>query len=166
MALPLQAVSPLAASLQTVGMHACYVASVVSDSLWPHGPYPARLLCPWNSPGKNTGVGCHALLQGIFPTQGSNPHLLWLLHYRRILYCWATRKALDSVHHPTKAAKVWRLCKVTSCSVFSVRQLKRLNLDWVGRFLRSSPGSVVGLCWHHSASRLVPFQWTSEFGSK
>ena len=36
---------------------------------------PARLLCPWNSPGKNTGVGCHILLQGIFPTQGSNPDL-------------------------------------------------------------------------------------------
>ena len=37
---------------------------------------PPRLLCPRNSPGKNTGVGCHFLLQGIFPTQGSNPHLL------------------------------------------------------------------------------------------
>ena len=35
-----------------------------------------RLLCQWNFPGKNTGVGCHFLLQGIFPTQGSNPHLL------------------------------------------------------------------------------------------
>ena len=35
-----------------------------------------RLLCPWDSPGKNTGVGCHALLQGIFPNQESNPHLL------------------------------------------------------------------------------------------
>ena len=34
---------------------------------------PLRLLCPWDSPGKNTGVGYHALLQGIFPTQGSNP---------------------------------------------------------------------------------------------
>ena len=33
---------------------------------------PARLLCPWDSPGKNTGVGCHGRLQGIFPTQGSN----------------------------------------------------------------------------------------------
>ena len=32
------------------------------------------------SPGKNTGVGCHALLRGIFPTQGSNPHLVYLLH--------------------------------------------------------------------------------------
>ena len=35
-----------------------------------------------DSPGKNTGVGCHALLQGIFPTQGSNPHLLGLLHWQ------------------------------------------------------------------------------------
>ena len=40
------------------------------DSLQPHGLKPARLLCPWNSPGKNTGVGCHFLFQGIFPTQG------------------------------------------------------------------------------------------------
>ena len=37
---------------------------------------PPRLLCPWNSPGKNTGVGCHSLLQGIFPSQGLNPGLL------------------------------------------------------------------------------------------
>ena len=43
---------------------------------------PARLLCPWDSPGKNPGVGCHALLQGIFPTQGSNPRLLYLLHWQ------------------------------------------------------------------------------------
>ena len=37
---------------------------------------------PWDSPGKHTGVGCHALFQGIFPTQGSNPHLLSLLHWQ------------------------------------------------------------------------------------
>ena len=42
----------------------------------------ARLLCPWDSPGKNTGVGCHALLQGIFPTQGSNHYFLCLLHWQ------------------------------------------------------------------------------------
>ena len=41
----------------------CSVSSVVSDSLWLHGPWPARLLCPWDSPGKNTGVGCHFLFQ-------------------------------------------------------------------------------------------------------
>ena len=38
-----------------------------------------------DSPGKNIGVGCHALLQEIFPTQGSNPCLLWLLHCKWIL---------------------------------------------------------------------------------
>ena len=57
--------------------------SVVSDSLRPHGLLPARLLCPWDSPGKNTGVGCHALLQKVFPTEGSNPGLA---HCRQILY--------------------------------------------------------------------------------
>ena len=43
---------------------------------------PAKLLCPWDSAGKNTGVGCHALLQGIFPVQGSNSHFLHLLHWQ------------------------------------------------------------------------------------
>ena len=41
----------------------CQVSSVVSDSLRPHGLQPIRLLCPWDSPGKNNGVGCHFLLQ-------------------------------------------------------------------------------------------------------
>ena len=46
--------------------------SVVSDSLRPHGLSTTRLLHPWDFPGKSTGVGCHFLLQRIFPTQGSN----------------------------------------------------------------------------------------------
>ena len=45
-----------------------------------------QVLCPWDSPGKNTGVGCYALLQGIFLTQGENLRLLHLLHFRQILY--------------------------------------------------------------------------------
>ena len=61
------------------GMCVCEVASVVSDSLWPHGLYPARLICLWDSLGKITGVGCHALLQGLFPTQESNPYLFMSL---------------------------------------------------------------------------------------
>ena len=44
---------------------------------------PATLLCPWDSPGKNIGVGFHALLQGILLIQGSNPCLLQLLHCRQ-----------------------------------------------------------------------------------
>ena len=61
----------------------------MSDSVWPHRRQPTKLLRPWDSPGKNTGVGCHFLLQEIFLTQGSNPHLLLC---RQILYCWATRE--------------------------------------------------------------------------
>ena len=49
--------------------------------LTPHGLEPARLLCPWDFSGKTTGVGCHLLFQGIFPTHGSNSHLL---HCRQI----------------------------------------------------------------------------------
>jgi len=55
--------------------------SVISYSLQPYGPWPVRLLCLWDSPGKNTGVGYHALLQGIFLTQGLNSSLLHLLHW-------------------------------------------------------------------------------------
>ena len=53
--------------------------SVVYVLLWHHGLLAARLLSLWNSPGKNGGLGCHFLLQGIFPTQVSNPHLLHCL---------------------------------------------------------------------------------------
>jgi len=65
-----------------------YVLSrkVMSDCVQPHGLQPTRLLCPWDSPGKNTGVRCHALLQGIFPTQGSNPRLYVSCTGRRALY--------------------------------------------------------------------------------
>ena len=54
--------------------------SVVSDSLWPHALWPTRVLCPWNSPGRNTW---QSLLQRTFSTQGSN---LGLPHCRQILY--------------------------------------------------------------------------------
>ena len=52
------------------------VCSAASNSLQPHGLQPTRFPCPWNFLGRNTGVGCHALFQEIFPTQGLNPHIL------------------------------------------------------------------------------------------
>ena len=68
--------------------------SVMSDSLLPYELKPTRLLCPWNSPGKNTGVGCHFLLWGIFPTQESNLCLLHLLHWEAgSFYHWDTQEA-------------------------------------------------------------------------
>ena len=53
-----------------------YACSIRSDSLQPHGLKPTRLLCPWHSPGKNTGMDSQSFLRGIFQTQGSNPHML------------------------------------------------------------------------------------------
>ena len=61
--------------------HAC-VCSVISNSFDPMECSPPRFLCPWHFPGKTTGVDCHFLLQGIFLTEGSNPPLLHLMHWR------------------------------------------------------------------------------------
>ena len=63
--------------------------SVMSNSLQPQGLQSPRLLCPWNSSGKNTEMGSHSLHQGFFPTQGSKPGLL---HRRQIFIVWAMRK--------------------------------------------------------------------------
>ena len=75
--------------------HVRVILSVVPNSLRPHGLQPTRLLCPWDFPGKSTGVGCHFLLQGIFPTQGSN---LGLLHCRQILTVWAMREEWEGLN--------------------------------------------------------------------
>ena len=73
-----------------VFVHACIVCVLSHVWLGPHGLQPSRLLSQWNFPGKNTGAGCHFLLQGVFLTQGSNPHRLCLLHWKQILYHFAT----------------------------------------------------------------------------
>ena len=58
-------------------VYACVLShSVVSDSLWPHRRQPARPLCPWDCPGKHTGVACHALLQRGLPYPGIKPKCL------------------------------------------------------------------------------------------
>ena len=67
------------------------------------------VVCPWNSVGKNTGVGCHSLLRGIFPTQGSN---LGLLHCRQILYHLSYREALTL--SLTLAIAVFSTCILSS----------------------------------------------------
>ena len=58
------------------------LGSLALVALSSHGLQPARLLCPWDFPGKDAGVGCHSLLQGLFLTQGLN---LRPLHCRRTL---------------------------------------------------------------------------------
>ena len=66
----------------------------MSSSLRSHGLKPTRFLCPWNSPGKNTGMGCHSLLQVILLTQGSS---LGLLHCRQIFLSLSQSDPLHSI---------------------------------------------------------------------
>ena len=79
----------------------------MSDSFPPYELWPARLLCPWDFSDKNTGVGSHSLLQGIFLTQVSN---LALLHSRQILYHLSYQgspfqsQSLSSLQDPTQFA--------------------------------------------------------------
>ena len=92
--------------------------------------WTARLLCPWNFPGKNTSLGCHSFLQGIFPTQGSN---LGLLHCRQVLYhlnhqgspwwCWAELNTISaSISLCIWGCKLWTLWETISySSVYSKR---------------------------------------------
>ena len=73
----------LTGSVWSYYAHTCRVGcSVVPNSWQSQGPQPARLLCSWVFPGKNTGVGCHFLFQGIFPTQRSNLCLPHLCHWQ------------------------------------------------------------------------------------
>ena len=84
--------------------------SIVSDFLQPHLLQPTRLLSPWNfcPSDKNTGVGGHFLLQGIFPTQGLNPCLLGFLHWQadQILYHMPPGKQeYKNIQHPSNKIK-------------------------------------------------------------
>ena len=99
----------------------CVLCSVMYDSLQQHKLEPTSLLCPYNFPGKNTGVGCHFLLQGIFPIQGLNPRLLHLGHWQADWVTWNLRGELaahTSLYlcfvfplNVTKWRKVWSILK-------------------------------------------------------
>ena len=81
----------------------CLVAQLCLTR-WPHTLLLARPLCPWNSPGENPGVDIHALLQGICPTQGSNPGLP---HCRRILSHQGSPLILEWVVYPFSRGSCW-----------------------------------------------------------
>ena len=91
-------------------------------SLQPHGLQTTRLLCPWHFPGKNTGMGCHFLLQGIFPTQGLNSGLL---HCRQILYQLSYKGSPPPQYLViTYNGKVWKrlyMCESLCCTPNSFR---------------------------------------------
>ena len=132
-------------------MHAaCWVACHLSDSVQYYGLWPTRLLCPWNSPGKDTRVTCHALLQGIFLTQGLNLHLWRPLHWR------AGSLPLTSPGKPkypitTPFSSVLSLNKLgVSCQGWSVSQ--SIDLSWL-----CLPQSSFNPCFKDSSHSLPTF---------
>ena len=119
-------------------------------TLRPHRLQPTRLFCPWDSPGKNMWVGCHFLLQGIFPTQGSN-HVSYVSCIgRHILYHCTTWEALrHSIDIPiskgrnckeargTKSQESPKHCQVNSIRSYGLRTTSLLNV-----LLSQSTGAV------------------------
>ena len=116
-----------------------------------HGLQPARLLCPWNFLDRNTGVGCHVLLQGIFLSQGTNPRIL---HCKEILNCWTTKET------PTMeyccSCSIAQVCPTLSnsmdCSmpdypVHRLLELAQTHVHWVGDAIQPS---------HHLSSPARP----------
>ena len=107
----------------------------------PHGLYPARLLCPLDFPGKNTGVGWHFLLQGTFPTRDRT---CISCIGRRSLYHWATREALTGLRAAAAAKSLQScptLCDPTDGSppgspVPGVLQAR--TLEWVAIFFSNA----------------------------
>ena len=108
------------------------VCSVVSDSEtpWTAG-FSTSLLCPWDSPGKNTGVGSHFLLQEIFPTQGSNPIFLY---WQADSYPWATWEANQRRQEKRKICAVFlkEVCRI-------LKTVAELQTHLTDSSLHSSP---------------------------
>ena len=95
---------------------------------WPDGLQPARLLCPWDSPGRNTGVGCHSFLQGIFLTQELNPGLLHCMqilclpsfcNYLFIAWIWQSRPDMGPRHTEWHQPRAMQATAATFPSLWS-----------------------------------------------
>ena len=125
--------------ISTCDINMCVSYSVTSNFLRPHGLLFTRLLCSWNSPSKNTGVGCHFILQGIFPTQRSS---LGLLHCRRTLYHLS--------HQGYKCGGKGK-CKLLS-RVWSLCDPMAYNSPW------DSLGQNIGVCSRSPLQGIFPAQ--------
>ena len=146
------------------------------NSLPPLGLQPTRLLCPWDFPGKDTGVGCHFLPQGIFPTQGSNSGLL---QCRQILY-WLSYKGspwllIVKGNESEVAQLCLTLCDPMDCHlpassihrIFLAIVLKWIAISFSSRSSQSRDGTQVSRIvdrrftiwttreWHIKAMRII-----------
>ena len=106
--------------------------SVMSVSLRPHGLQSTRLLCPGNFPGKNTEVGCHFLFQGVFPTQGLNPHL----------FRWQADSLLSHVRSPILKHVI---CKF-KCQTWEFLWAQKLFQDTFCFYFQGDSGARSFIC--------------------
>ena len=96
---------------------------VMCDSFRPFGLYSTRFLCPWDFSGKNIGMGCPFLLQGISQIEGLKQHLLYLLHCKAFFTHWAIREYFN-VFRSAAAAKLLQSCP-TLCDPIERTRLPR-----------------------------------------
>ena len=116
----------------------------MSDSFQPCGQWPTGLLCPWDSLGKNTGVGCRFLLQGIFPTQGPNLHFLCLLHWQpSFLPLVPPGKVIDI--HIDIFFYLIRYCKILSIVTCAIQQVLVGYLFYVQYCVHINPNFLISL---------------------
>ena len=123
--------------------------SVVSDSLWHLWTVAHQALCPWDSPGKNTGVGCHALLRGNLPNPGIKPESLESPALAGGFFTTESsvkpQRCLRG-HIPTNTANEWLVLRSTGPAPLPQgRQL------WCHLALELSMESrlMLDLCWNH-----------------
>ena len=136
--------------------HVCSVTSVLSDSSWPYGLQPARLLCPWDSPGKNTGVGCHPLLQEssqprdqslvsciagrqFFAAEPSEKRIATYIPLNNLI-CFLLQRGTSSVEDPYHSDPLLAQDMVTSLWVCMIIKVKSY---WTKHSHKSFPLSVL-----------------------
>ena len=121
----------------------------------PHGLQPTMLLCPWDFPSKNTGVGCHFLLQGIFPTQGLNPCLLhWQAEFLPLSHQGSPFNTLDQNKSQTDRAEFYLLTRVV-CPIQGGKERQEKRNAWLGFTARlGSTGRGLRLSQESGAARV------------
>ena len=92
--------------------------------LWSHVAWPQ--LCPWDSLGKNIGVGCHFLLQGNFPTQELNPSLL---HCRQMLYQLSYMGSLRYIYYLDWVNSIMDICLCTNTKLYTLNICSSLHIN-------------------------------------
>ena len=114
----------------------CLVTKSCPTLTWSHGLQSTVLLCPWNFPGKNTGAGCHFLLQGIFPTQTAGSKDITLLTKVRIVKAIVFLLVIYGWESWTiKTAEYWRIdafqpLEKTLESPLNHKEIKLANPKW------------------------------------